>query len=412
LSSRMYVFTGSLILAFMAVRTDAGADWPCFRGSNHDGISTEKLHVDATTRVEPRWAKTLGLGCSSVAIKEGRLYTMGNTGTKGDPNSHEDVVYCLDAGTGAEIWRHSYKCGLNFKSNTPAGPFATPTVDGSNVYTFSRKGDVFCFDAAAGKVRWHRDLKEELGMKPPFQGGFAGSPLALDNMVILNAGHAGTALDKNTGAVIWKSAEAEAAQATPVPFKHDGKQCVAIFSGFGLVVVDASDGRELWSFPWDTKYKTNVADPVIADGKVFISSWYRMGCALLDISKTEPNMLWQNKQMQNHYGTCILNKGWLYGFDVGRLKCMSFTTGDVAWSVEGFGRGSLVMADGKLIVLTEKGRLLIAEASPGEFSPLLRADIIQGRCFTGPVFCDRKVYARNDKGDLVCVVLKSSDSRK
>jgi len=412
LSNRPYVFAGALVLALAAVRADAGFEWLCYRGPNHDGISAEPLRVDATTRVEPGWAKTLGLGCSSVAIKEGRLYTMGNTGTKGDPNSHEDVVYCLDADTGAEIWRRSYKCGLNFKSNTPAGPFATPTVDGSNVYTFSRKGDVFCLDAAAGKVRWHRDLKEELGMKPPFQGGFAGSPLVLDDMVILNAGRAGTAFDKNTGGVIWKNAEAEAAQATPVSFKLSGEQCVAIFSGFGLVAVNASDGRELWSFPWDTKYKANVADPVIADGKAFISSWYRMGCVLLDVSRAEPKVLWQNKQMQNHYSACILDEGWLYGFDVGRLKCIRFATGDVVWSVEGFGRGSLVMADGKLIVLTEKGQLLIAEASPSEFSPLLRADIIQGRCFTGPVFCDQKVYARNDKGDLACVALKSGDSQR
>jgi outer membrane protein assembly factor BamB len=331
---------------------------------------------------------------------------MSNTGKKSDPKSHEDVVYCLDASTGEEIWRHTYKCGLNFKSNTPEGPFATPAVDANLVYTFSRKGDIFCLDAVTGKVIWYRYLKGELGLPPPFQGGFAGSPLVLGEMVILNAGGAGTALDKRTGQVIWVSEKEDAAQATPVPFTMDSRQCVAVFSGFGIVGVDAADGSRLWSYPWDTKYKTNVADPIVADNSVFISTWYKMGCVLLDISAGKPNVVWQHKEMQNHYSACVLWKGYLYGFDVAKLKCMDFNTGQVMWSLEGgFGRGSLMMADGKLIVLTEKGTLLIGDASPTGFRPLLEAKIIEGKCFTGPVLSGGRIYARNLIGDLVCVAL-------
>ncbi|HUW18527.1 MAG TPA: PQQ-binding-like beta-propeller repeat protein [Sedimentisphaerales bacterium] len=386
------------------------ADWPNLRGPNHNGISDEKLHLAELTKVRPLWHNSIGVGCSSVAVRRGRVYTMGNTGTKNDQQSHEDVVYCFDADTGVEIWRHTYKCGLNFKSNTPAGPFATPSLDANRVYTFSRKGDVFCLDSGTGKVVWHRDVKEELGMKMPFQGGFAGSPLILGEMVILNVGDAGTALDKHTGKVIWKSEAEDAAQATPVPFRMGDRQCIAIFSGFGVVGVDAADGRKVWSFPWDTKYKTNVVDPIIEGDKVFISTWYGVGCALLDISTSDPNVVWQNKEMQNHYSNCVLWKGYLYGFDVAKLKCMDFKTGRIKWALEGgFGRGSLMMADGKLIVLTEKGTLLIGEASPEGFTAVLKADIIKGKCYAGPVFCGGKIYARNDKGDLVCVALSGTD---
>ncbi|MHC4619318.1 MAG: PQQ-binding-like beta-propeller repeat protein [Planctomycetota bacterium] len=341
-----------------------------------------------------------------MAIGNGQVYTMGNTGKKDDEASHEDVVYCFDVETEREVWRHTYKCGLNFKSNTPEGPFATPSLDGDMVYTFSRKGDVFCLDAATGKVVWQRDVKEELGMKMPFQGGFAGSPLVLGDMVILNVGDAGTALEKRTGEVVWKSEVEAAAQATPVPFRMDGRQCVAVFSGFGVVGVTAGDGRRLWSYAWDTKYKTNVADPIIEGDNVFISSWYGVGCALLDISGGEPSVVWQNKEMQNHYSSCVLWKGHLYGFDVAKLKCMDFQSGQIKWALEGgFGRGSLMMADGKLIVLTEKGTLLIGDASLEAFRPVLEEKIIGRKVYAGPVFCGGKIYARNDKGDLVCVAL-------
>lgn len=383
------------------------ADWPNFRGPNHNGISTEKLQLSQSppATVEQVWSTTVGVGCSSVAISNGRLYTMGNTGRKEDESTHEDVVYCLNANTREEVWRHVYKCGLNFKGNTPPGPFATPTVDGNAVYTFSRKGDVFRLDAATGKVVWHKDVKKELGIKPPFQGGFAGSPLVSGETVILNAGEAGTALNKATGEVIWKS-DGEAAQATPVPFLKGQNQCVVVFSGFGVVAAEAATGSELWRFPWDTKYKTNVADPVISGDRVFISSWYRMGCVLLDVSSEKPEIVWRNKNMQNHYSTCVLWDGYLYGFDVATVKCMDFKTGDVMWSLRGgLGRGSLMMADRKLIILTEKGRLLIGEASPQEFIPILRAEIIEGKCYAAPVLANGRIYAKNDRGRLVCVAI-------
>ncbi|MHC4155270.1 MAG: PQQ-binding-like beta-propeller repeat protein [Planctomycetota bacterium] len=407
--SRTCILLSVLLVVTGVTEETAAADWPNFRGPNHNGISSEKLHLGKSTAVRALWQKNIGVGCSSVAIVGGRLYTMSNTGTKEDPNTHEDVVYCLAADTGTEIWRHTYKCGLNFKSNTPGGPFATPAVDGDRVYTFSRKGDIFCLDAATSRVVWHRDVKQELALPPPFQGGFAGSPLVLGRMVILNAGGAGTALDKRTGKVIWVSEKEDAAQATPVAFRMGEKECIAVFSGFGIVAVNASDGNELWRYPWDTKYKTNVADPIIAGDRVFISTWYRMGCAMLDISSGEPVLLWQNKEMQNHYSTCILWDGHLYGFDVAKLKCMDFSTGEIKWTLEGgFGRGSLMMADGKLIVLTEKGTLLIGDASPVSFKPVLQAETIDGKFFTGPVFCNGRIYIRNLTGDLACAALAES----
>ncbi|MHC4474604.1 MAG: PQQ-binding-like beta-propeller repeat protein [Planctomycetota bacterium] len=403
-----------LVLAVTAIVSGraVAADWPNFRGPNRNGISQEKLLVGPSTAIEQLWTKWIGPSCSSVAISGGRLYTMTNTGKTDDEKTHQDVVYCFDAPTGNEIWRHSYKCGINFKSNTPEGPFASPTVDANSVYTFSRKGDLYCLDAGSGKVRWYKDVKEQVGMNMPFQGGFAGSPLIAGDMLILNAGDAGTAFNKHTGKVIWKSNAEVAAQATPVLFEAGREQRLAMFSGIGLVGVRLSDGKRLWTFPWPTKYKTNVADPIVVGDKAFISTWYKMGCVLLNISGPEPQVIWQNKDMHNHYSTCVLWQGCLYGFDVDTLKCMDFETGRVKWQRKGgFGRGQFIMVDEKLVVLTEKGKLQIGDASPQGFEPILEAQVIEGRCFTGPVLSGGRIYVRNLTGDLVCVELKQAKSK-
>ena len=406
-SCPIYQYLTIVILFFAIVSTVNADDWPNFRGPHYNGISAEKIIVNKNTTVTQLWEETIGTALSSVAISKGRLYTMGNTGTKGKPETHTDVVYCLDSITGDEIWTFRYKCGLNFKDNTPTGPFATPTVDGDRVYTFSRKGDIYCLNATTGEKIWFRDLRAEHNMNPPFQGGFAGSPLILGDTVILNAGDAGTALNKHTGKTIWLSRPAEAAQATPVPFKQGDRQYVAIFSGYGLVAVDAITGEELWSFPWNTKFGTNAADPIISGDKAFISTWYKMGAVLLDISAKKPTPIWQHKEMQNHYSTCILHAGHLYGFDIGDFKCLNFETGDTVWEKRGgLGRGSLILADENLVILNEKGTLIITPANTEGFKPILSQQIIPGRVYNAPVLAEGRIYARNDKGKLICVKLE------
>jgi len=400
--------TISLFLCLFVITVNAFADdWPFIFGPAHNGISKEKNWLDDTPSAEDMeilWTKDVGAGCTSVVVKSGRAYTMSNTGRKWYPKTHTDVVYCLDCDTGNEIWRFEYECGLNFKSNTPAGPFATPTVDDDRVYTFSRKGDAYCISAKTGESIWHKDLKTQLGMLMPFQGGFAGSPLVLDNKVVYNAGAAGVVLDKMTGALIWASDPNVAAQATPVPFERNGAKLLAIFSGVGLVTVNADCGKELWRYPWPTKYKTNAANPVISDNKVFISSWYGMGCALLDITHDQPRVLFKSKDMQNHYSTSILFRGHLYGFDISKLKCMDFNTGHIKWTLRGaYGKGNLMMADGKLIVLTEKGVLLIAQASPEGFEAFIDRQILDNKCYAPPTLANRRIYARTLKGSLVCI---------
>jgi outer membrane protein assembly factor BamB len=388
----------AMVLGFgVWVVTAEGADWPNFRGPNHNGISTETGWSATWPKDGPKvlWKATLGTGFCSIAVSGGRAYSMGNVDNK-------DILYCFDASTGKEIWKQSYPCPL-FKKDHEGGPSATPTVDGDSVYTFSKNGDALCFKAANGQIVWQKNLPKELGIKYP-TWYFASSAFVADNLIILNAGTAGIALNKTDGKVVWQSGNGPPGYATAVPFTMGSEKCVVIVGSteiFGLV---AATGKVLWKFPWKTDYDINAADPIISGDTVFVSSGYNHGCALLKIEGGNVTDVWRNKNMRNHFNSCVLWDGYLYGFDESTLRCLDFKTGEVKWSQEGLGKGSLMIADGKLIILSERGKLVIAPASPEGFKELASVQILMGKCWTVPVLANGKIYARNNPdGQLVCV---------
>jgi len=213
-----------------------------------------------------------------------------------------DTVFCFHAETGEVIWKHTYACT---KGKDYFGTRVTPTVHKGAVYTLSRAGHVFRLKAKSGKVVWSKDLKKELGVEVP-GWGFAGSPLILGKLVILNMGRRGVALNKKTGEVVWSSEPAKAGYASAVPFSTDHVQGVAVFSAKALFGVNAADGNMLWSYPWKTSWDVNAVTPIFEGDKVFISSNYGKGGVLLKIGQGEPEVIWRNKNMRNHFQTCVL----------------------------------------------------------------------------------------------------------
>jgi outer membrane protein assembly factor BamB len=178
---------------------------------------------------------------------------------------------------------------------------------------------------------------------------------------------------------------------------------VAFFNQFGLVVRTAREGRELWRFPWKTQYDVNAADPILSGSQVFISSGYNHGGGVFDVGSRPPKVVWENKNMRNHMNSCVLWKDHIYGVDESQLRCLVWATGEVKWTDKVSGKGSLMLADGKLIVLSEKGELLVAEPSPAGFKPMARAQVLGGKCWTTPVLANGKIYCRNAAGAVVCV---------
>lgn len=391
----MKIVTNLACLSLSLAVTTA-ADWPNYRGPSHDGISKETGWTTEWPANGPKilWKAKVGMGFSGVVVANGRAYTQGNA-------NEQDTIFCFDANTGEIKWKHSYAAPLDAKYYE-GGTSATPTVDGDKVYTISKRGIVHCLNAADGKVVWTKNLQEELGAKIP-EWGFASSFYIEGDLALLNIGSAGAALDKKTGKVVWSSGTDVSGYATPVPFDANGERAVMLAAKSDVIAVKVKDGKELWRFPWKTQYDVNAAAPIKSGSKVFISSGYNRGAGVFDISKTPAEKVWENKNLRNHMASSVLWEGHLYGVDENQLRCVEFESGQVKWTDKVSGKGTLSMADGKLIVLSERGELLVANPSPAGFKPIVRAQVVGGKCWTAPTLANGKIYVRTGPGDLVCV---------
>lgn len=377
------------------------ADWPQWRGPDQNGISKESGWTAKWPDAGPKqlWKAQVGQGYSSFAVSHGRAYITGN-------DKDQETIFCFDANTGAEIWKHTFDSKLDPKYYD-GGTSSTPTVDDGHLFTISKRGLVQCLDAVKGGVIWSKNLPGELNVKIP-EWGFAGSIVIAGDKALLNVGNAGTALDKNTGKVIWTSGTDVSGYSTPILFDTQGERAAYFMAKQDAVAVKVADGKELWRVPWKTSYDVNAADPILSGNKLFISSGYNGRCSLLDISSAPAKELWLNKNLRNHFNPSILINGNLYGIDgdAGKpedaLRCMDFQTGEIKWS-EKIGFGSLSAADGKLIILTAKGELIVAEASPAGFKAISRTQALGGKCWTTPVLANGKIYCRNSAGQIICL---------
>lgn len=400
---RLSTIVPCLLLAVVVLPSRA-ADWPCWRGPEHNGISDEKAWTDQWPAAGPAvaWRAQVGVGFSSFVVARGRVYTLGYA-------KDADTVVCLDAASGKPIWQHSYPSELGDKF-FEGGTTGTPTVDGDRVYTFSRWGDVFCLEAGTGKVVWSKNVQKDLQVRVP-GWGFSGAPLVYGDAVILNAGEAGLALDKATGNVLWQSANKDAGYSTPYPCTLNGAPLVVVGSAKAYVAVDPKTGKGVWRVRWLTEYGVNAADPILDGDRLFISTGYGKGAALVKVGGGQPQDVWKSKVLRTQLNGAVLFNGHLYGVDgdtteKASLKCIDFETGAEKWAQGGFGNGSVVIAGGKLIALSGGGELSVAPATPDGFKPVARAHVLGGKCWTTPVLADGRLYCRNWQGQVVCLDLR------
>ncbi len=395
--SRPVIFTVAAALwVGVASQAHAGQDWPQWRGPHGDGMSRETDWQASFPDSGPSvlWSVDVGLGYASVAVADGRVYTAGWRDGK-------DTVYCLDAKSGKIIWDRGYPAS-RYDSHTQGGPSGTPAVDGDRVYNLSPDGRLLCLNTKDGSVHWAKTVTDQFGAKIP-RWGIAGSPIVLGKVVFVDVGLI-IAFNKNTGEVIWKTKDYGSAYSTPRPFKRGGRQWLAVFPKFGLVLLDASTGKEITKYPWPTHADVNAATPVIQGDHFFISSGYNTGGALLRLQGRKLQLVWEDKVMRNHMATCVLIDGHLYGIDDNRLRCLDAATGEVKWSDTSVGKGTLTAANGKLIVLSDRGDLMFADASPQAFDPVARTKVLDDeKCWTVPVLAHAKIYCRSGSGELVSI---------
>jgi outer membrane protein assembly factor BamB len=389
----------------------AGNDWPRFRGPEGTGISPETRWLGTWPGGQPKvvWKANVGVGFSSVTLADGRLFTLGHNGQK---DNGGDSVVAIDAASGKELWRHSYpeKLADHYYEGGTSG---TPTLDGGKVFTLSKAGVALCLDAATGKLVWTRNLASEVGLKVP-EWGFAGAPHIHGKAVIYNAGEAGLALDKATGAALWTSGKGSAGYGTPVPFSPGGTPALALFGLRHVIAVDPVSGRELWRHPWKTRYDVNAADPVVVGDTMVLTSGYGTGACGIRFTASGAQEVWKNQSLRSHMQAPIAIGRHVYGIDgdggdaKARLKCLDAATGKVAWESPQAETGVLSAADGQLIWVTGKGELIVVKADPSGYQEVVRAQVARGKVWATPVLLGGRLYIRNWRGELVCLDVKGS----
>jgi outer membrane protein assembly factor BamB len=386
-----------LVASVLAVTISNAGDWYQYHGPNRDRISSEKGWNTNWSESQPNiaWKASVGTGFSSISVADGKAYTMGNSGDK-------DTIWCFDAKTGDEIWKFTYDCELQ-PNLYEGGPGCTPAIYEGLVYTISKEGHFYCLDANTGEKKWLIELQKEFGMKLP-EWRFAVSPLIEGDHVVIEFGYF-AAFDLKTGKLAWKSEkEYKTGYGSPIAIDMNGKRCFAGFNGFGLVIVDASNGDEISNFEWKTNYGINAATPIFNDGKIFLASEYGTGGGLIDVKEDgSAEELWHNRSMQNQMNASVLWDGNLFGFDKSNLRCIDFKTGVEKWMKNGLGKGSVTIVDGKLLILAERGDLVVAKTNPNEYEEVSRMNVLSGKCWTIPVFANQMIYCRNAAGDVVCV---------
>jgi outer membrane protein assembly factor BamB len=382
-----------LTLIWLATASLHAADWPQWRGSNRDGISTETGLLAAWPAAGPPvvWtAAGLGEGYSSIAVAAGRIYTQGQRGSR-------QYVMALDVKTGAKVWETP--TGGSFNESRGNGPRGTPTIDGTRVYAMAADGTLACLDAASGKAIWSQNvLRTYGGPLPPW--GISESPLIDGDRVIVMPGGRGAslvALNKTTGALVWKSGNDAAGYSSAVITDAAGIRQIVALNADAVVGVRADNGQPLWRYTKVANSTANIATPIVRNEFAFVSTEYESGGALLKLGAANVSEVYFTRNMRNHYSSAVLVDDVLYGFNSSILTAMRFSSGQLLWRDRSVGKGSVAYADKRLYVLSEDGVLALVEPRTDQYREISRFDLRSGRypTWSPPVIADGRLYVRD-----------------
>jgi outer membrane protein assembly factor BamB len=402
------------------------SDWPQWRGPERNGISKESGLLKQWPAEGPKllWqVNDIGDGYSTPAVVGTRLYLMSNRGMD------NEFVQALSTQDGKPIWTTRVGNVGNPNQNPPyAKARSTPTVDGNFIYALGSDGDLTCLEAKSGKIRWQKSIRAEFGGQPG-EWAYAESPLIDGDVVVVTPGGAQAtmvALNKKTGALIWKSAIPggdPAGYASAIVVQGGGrKQYVQLLSK-GMVGVDAKTGQFLWRYKDVAKGPAQYWTPIVGNGYVYCGA-LGVGGGLVrfkpEAGGVAAEQVYFTRGLPNGIGGAVLVGDYLYGGDMPgqKLVAVEFATGKVKWTTEKFAWASVAYADGHLYLHGLNGDVALVEATPegyrekGKFTPPVQPKHKQvgpypEMSFAYPVIANGRLYIR-DLGTLWAYDIKAS----
>ncbi len=408
-----------------AAPANAAAAWNQYRGPDRSGISPDTGLLRAWPEEGPRelWRRSLGEGFAGIAVAGDSFFTLFAVG-------EDELIGRFRVADGTEVWRR--RIGDTFGDQFGNGPRATPSVAGGLVFAQGAKGKLAAVRAATGELIWEVDLQTpEFGFYgPQFTTtefsvgvlqiplfGYSSSPLVEGDLLIAEAGSGRgrtyVAFDKASGEVRWTAVDEPGfVYSSPQAVTIAGRRQILVFTPSALLALLPS-GEVYWRRPWPL----TVSQPVfVPPDKIFVSTTHvtgspsEGGATVLKVSddgeKAVVEPLWESRILRNYAGSSVLHEGHIYGFDNATLRCIAAETGELRWARRGLGKGTLVSADGLLLIWSDQGKLTLAEATPDGYRQKGQVRIFdEGRTWTPPTVAGGRLYLRG-RTDVVCLDLK------
>ncbi|MFC1495435.1 PQQ-binding-like beta-propeller repeat protein [Thermodesulfobacteriota bacterium] len=381
-------------------------DWPQWRGTNRDGMVTGfKAPETWPAQLPQKWAVTVGFGDSTPALKDNKLYVFTRQGS-------DEVLQCLDAENGKELWRDKYAAqAVTGPAARHPGPRSSPTVADGKVVTFGAGGVLSCLDAATGKVLWRNEAYTDA--VPQFFTSM--SPIVVDGMLISHLGGKDKgvllALDLTTGKEKWKLPGDGPAYGSPALMSVGGTKQVVVLTEKNMISVAASDGKLLWQVPAPNATRFfSCATPVIDGDKVYYTGQGH-GTKAVKIEKNGDNVtvktLWSNDDLGTTFNTPIIKDNFLFGISkLGNIFCINAQTGKTTWisSIKLDRFGSVVNAGSVLLGLSPNSELVVFKPDNNAYTELARFKVAETPTQAHPVVSGNRIFIKDSENLAMRVV--------
>jgi outer membrane protein assembly factor BamB len=379
-------------------------DWPQWRGPNRDakasGFTAPQTWPKELTQ---KWKVSVGLGDATPALVGNKLYVFAR-------QDADEVIRCLDAANGKELWQEKYAAqAASGPAAQHSGPRSSPAVADGKVVAVGVGGVLSCVDAASGKMLWRKD--DFSGAWPKFFT--ASSPIVTGGLCIAQLGSESNggivAYDLATGDQKWKWTGDGTAYASPDLLTVEGTKMVVTLTAKKIVGLGVADGKLLWEAPFPVQGMSyNAATPIV-EGQTVIYAGAGRGTKAVKIEKTADGFaakeLWSNPDNGVQFNSPVLKGGQIYGLSQKSvIFCLDAKDGRTLWTTDlgGRGFGSIVDAGSVLLALTPKGELLVFEPSDKEYKKLALYKVADSETYAYPVPAGKGVFVKEKDSLSLC----------
>ena len=388
----------------IAFTTDQPGDSPRFLGADGTNWRANAVLAEDWTTTAPKelWRRSIGLGWSGFVVA-------GEFAITQEQRGEDELTVAYRLSTGEPLWQHAEKARFE-ESMGGNGPRATPTAHDGKVYALGATGILTCLDGRRGALIWRRDTLLEAGHEN-LMWAKSSSPLIVGDRVIVTLGKGPQTLAAyatTTGEPVWRSGPSGSAYSSPVLIEVGGKPAVLTLFSKSVEAHDVATGAELWA--WTEGFRAasaNVTNPLfITPDRVLVAMGYGVGATMLKVApNTAPEIVWESLKMKPKFTNLVVRGGQVWGLDEGRLACLDLARGDALWRGSSFGHGQILGVGEALVIQSERGEVVIAEASARAERVLQRIPALSSKTWNQPCLAGRHLLVRNDR-EVVCFELK------